>query len=246
MSQLHLLLPRTDHARPDEETGVRIAWAVDAGRPVHIARYSHLRDGGARPELSCLGCSVPVAPVLPRHAKGRAHRQDHFRHKRSSPDCWAQHGIGAQLWNAILHLHRCLDDLPARERGRLRVRAWCDPAQSPWTSTLPLFSVGCDAYRDQELPAWDRVRLSPTRPGQAKVPDIRLFLGDREQLRIRVEPADPGSPPLGAQAIPLVEIQLHDGLYEPLLAWSPTRGPVRIPCTRTSPDLAYRCARHAL
>lgn len=246
MTQLRLLLPRTDHAPPDEETGVRIAWAIDGGRPVHIARYSHLRDGGARPELSCLGCSVPVVPVLPPRGRGRPHRQDFFRHKRRSPDCWAHHGLGAQLWNATLHVHQALDDLHPLARSRLFVRAFCDASQSPWASTLPLFSAGCGASANLPVPAFDRVGLSPTRPGQPKVPDVRLFNGPREVLRIRIEPSSPlgDLPPLAPAEVPVVEVCLDEAIYQALLAWRPTRDQRGLPCTRATPDLSYRCPAH--
>lgn len=241
-AQLPLLLPRTDASRPDEETGVNIAWALDGGRPVHIARYSHLRDGGARPELACLGCTEPVVPVLPRVGGGRPHRLDHFRHRRASPECWAQHGIGARLWNAILRLHRALDDMPVTERSSLVVAAWCDPGESGWAQALPLFSTRCPHRRRLPVPTWDQVRLTKTRRGAHHTPHIRFFFGPNEVLRLGVAPPDPTGNlgPLSAEGVPRIEVHVDDLTYERVLTWT---GP-ELPCTRATSDMTWRCADH--
>ena len=229
MSQVALpLLARTIGARADEETGVRIAWALDGGRPVHIARYSHLRSA-ARPELSCLGCTVSVVPVL-----------------QHSPDCWAHHGLGAQLWNATLHLHQALDDIVGTPiAANLRVHAPCDPVSNRWAQALPLFRTGCPHAERLPVPRFDRVGLSPTRRGAQRAPDVRLWLGDAEVLRIRVVPADPLAVlrPLDPEQPPVIEVHLDSTTYPRLVAWDALRDS-ELPCTRATPGLSWRCPDH--
>lgn len=248
MSQLSLLLPRSDNAPIDEETGVRIAWALDGGRPVHIHRYAHLRDGVARPALTCLGCQVPVHAVLPARGKGRTHRLDHFRHKRRSPDCWAHHGTGAMLWNVTLGLHRALDDVDASTRARLTVRLHCDAAASRWSTALPLFRSGCPARRDLPLPRHDRIGLSPTRRGEVKAPDLRGFLGEREVWRLRVSHATDRTPAGGVEArpgnLPVLHVSVDERTYPLLLAWDPERDPV-LPVADVSGSWRRTCADHS-
>ncbi|MFK7930842.1 MAG: hypothetical protein AB8H79_21845 [Myxococcota bacterium] len=245
MTQLSLLLPRTEDSRPDEETGVQIAWAMDGGRAVHIARYSHLREHGARPELSCLGCTVPVVPVLPLTGGGRPHRLDHFRHKKASPSCTAHYGIGARLWNATLHLHQELSDLQPDAAERLYVLGYCDTEQSSWTESLPLFATGCTQRARLSLPRFDTVRLTPTRRSHPTVPNIRLFLGEAEVLRIRVVPAAPtfAAKPLPSSDPPELHVHISDHTYDQVLSWSPVTNH-EIPCTRATPRLTYRCPDH--
>lgn len=246
MSQVALpLLARTDGARADEETAVRIAWALDGGRPVHISRYSHLR-GAARPELSCLGCTVSVVPVLPRQGKGNSAIQEHFRHKQQSPKCWAHHGLGAQLWNATLHLHRALDEAVGTPiLASLGIHAPCDPVAGTWAQALPLFRTGCTATHRVPVPRFDRVGLSPTRRGVQRAPDVRLWFGSTEVLRIRVVPADPLATlrPLAPETPSVVEVHLDQATYPRIVAWEPIHDS-DLPCTRATPDLSWRCPVH--
>ena len=244
MSQLSLLLPAhsASPARADAETGVKIAWALDGGRPVHISRYSHLRDGAARPELSCLGCTTPVVAVLPRQGRGQPNRQDFFRHKRDSPDCWAAHGVGAMLWNAVLHLHAALDDLTERDRRRLRLRFHCSEAASPWSTALPIFAVACDEHVDERFGAWDRVALSPTRAASPTVPDIRFFDQDREVLRLHLR--TPEQPPSAPGSIETLELVLDERIHARAVGWDPGRDPY-LPFTAWVGRARWRCGRHS-
>jgi len=245
MTQLSLLLPRTEDSRPDEETGVQIAWAMDGGRAVHIARYSHLRENGARPELSCLGCSVPVVPVLPLTGGGRPHRLDHFRHKKASPSCTAHYGMGARLWNATLHLHQELCEVDPEVAAQLYVLAYCDTDQSTWTESLPLFATGCSQRSRMAVPSFDTVRLTPTRRSHPTVPNIRLYRGESEVLRIRVVPAVPtfSAKPLPPSEPPELHVHISDHTYERVLSWSLTDSG-ELPCTRATPRLTYTCQDH--
>jgi hypothetical protein len=246
MSQPDLpLLARTDRSRADEDVPVRIAWALDGGRPVHIARYSHLRDGAARPELACLGCHVPVVPVLPPVRRGRPGRQDHFRHKQASPRCWADHGEGARLWNATLHLHRALGDIAGTPlQRRLRVHAPCDPASGPWSGALPLFGTHCPASRALPLPPWDTLRLAPSRRRERSVPAIELLHDGVVVLALQLLPAGSSAPePLLPPGPPLpVQVDVDGGSYPRLVRWDPSRDP--FPATRAGPALTWRCPRH--
>jgi len=243
MSQLSLLLPDAPAARADAETGVRMAWALDHGRPVHISRFSHLRSVQARPALSCVGCATPVHPVLHGRGKGQPHRADHFRHGRQSADCWASFGAGALLWNALLHLHDVLAQLPPTERARLRLRHHC--GTSRWSTEPPLFARQCAAHHDQTLPEFSRVGLSPTRPRTPKVPDLRFFsTAGVEVLRLRLRTARERSDP-GPDPVRTLELELDERTHRLILAWDPARSPSdRLLPFTTERGSAWRCADH--
>ena len=244
MTQLGLpLLARSDDARPDEPTTVRIAWALDGGRPVHIARYSHLRGDAARPELSCLGCHVGVVPVLPARRRGQPVRQDHFRHRQASPACWAAHGIGARLWNAVLHLHRVLDDLAGTAAGdHLTVQAWCNPGGGPWSTALPLFGNHCPRHQAIPLPRWTAVRLTGARRAQRAVPRIELLNARTPVLVLQVLPADGTHGPLPEARLPTVHLALDEATYDRLLLWEGADG--HLPASRTTEALTWHCPDH--
>jgi hypothetical protein len=190
----------------------------------------------------CLGCSVPVVPVLPLTGGGRPGRQDHFRHKSANPACEAAHGIGAMVWNVTLHLVEGLNDLSERGVGPA-VLARCDPSGGPFQADLPLFRSHCPKSRILNLPRWDRVALAPSRRG-ARAPEILCFMGVRRVLTLAVVPADPVAAlrPL-AVGEPRVEIHVDADTFARLLAWNP-RVSAEVPCSRATPDLTWRCPEH--
>lgn len=228
----------TPTPRHGPESRIRLEWAVEAGQPVHIGRFSHLRGCYDRPTLGCLGCNVPLMPVLPCQSTGVAGRVDHFRHVKSSPKCTATAPMAAMVWNVACHLHASLALLIPSERHLLRFRAYCSSNTSPYTRSLNLFSSHCEHFEERQVPAWDDLRIERHEFSDRPECTIKLLKMHAVLFEICISHRPITSPRTGSNTEWLgLEVGGHN--YSELISWSPQSW---IPATSAQP--AVRCEHH--